>query len=114
MHKKLAKDGLVILAVNTDDPKDKKTRDNVIGVLQKTMHEKLAKDDPPPFPTANLNIEAEEYQKRFKVAGWPCVYVFNRDNLYVKKLPLWKGDDLIEDVDYDVIDKVVEEQLKKK
>jgi hypothetical protein len=45
----------------------------------------------------------------------PGAFVFNRDNRHVKKLPRVdaKGEP-VEDFDYDVIDKVVAEQLLKK
>jgi hypothetical protein len=66
------------------------------------------------FPNFILDIPQEEWQQKLKVDGPPCIYVFNKDNRFVKKLPVndAKGEP-VEKVDFAVIDKVVADLLKK-
>lgn len=107
MHSKYAKDGLEVIAVNIDDPRDTKTRDKVVQLLT----EKLKV----PYTTLNVDPKSADLEKKLQSMGQvPVAYVFNRDNQYVKKLPVFddKGDE-VEEVDYGVIEAVVANLLKK-
>ncbi len=106
MHEKYGKDGLVILTVTLDDPKDAKTRALSEGFLAKVK---------PPFRTLNLNATPEKLPPTLNFNGFPGAFVFNRQNQYVKKLPLIdpKGEP-IEDFDYDVLMKAAITALDKK
>lgn len=107
MHSKYAKDGLEIVSVTVDDPDDAKTRANVV----KFLHNKLKA----PFLTVNLDPKSADWAKKLNVLGVPALYVFNRDNQYVKKLPLLddKGEEK-EELDYDVAEKAVAALINKK
>lgn len=107
MHSKYAKDGLEILGVTVDDPADAKTRDKVVAFLR----------DKVKAPFANVNLDTAktpDWDKKVRTNGVPCVFVFNRDNQYVKQLPLLdaKGDEK-EEMDYDAVEKAVAELMKK-
>jgi hypothetical protein len=108
MHSKHGKGGLEIVSVTLDDPRDRdaaKTRERVIRFL----NEKIK----PTFPSVNLDIRAEDREKKFKTGSVPIVYVFNRDNRYVMKLPLVNDKGEEEEVDYDAIEKAVANLIKK-
>jgi hypothetical protein len=106
MHERYAKDGLVILTVTLDDPKDAKTRASSEGFLAKVK---------PPFKTLNLDATPEKLPPTLNFNGFPGAFVFNRQNRYVKKLPLIdaKGEP-IEEFDYDVLTKAATTALEKK
>jgi hypothetical protein len=98
MHKKYAKDGLVAISVTLDDPDSKEDRANALDFLQKadaTQQNFL------------LNEAPEVWQEKLKITGPPCVYVFNRDNQWVKKLEGFKDSG-----DHEAIEKLVVELLK--
>jgi len=110
MHKKYAKDGLEIITVSGEDPKDKGTpaeRKKIVARLNelKATWRHVELDSPP-----------DEWQKKLRVNGVPCIYVFNRNNQFVKKQPVLdaKTDEELESVDYDVINKTVSNLFKKK
>jgi len=105
MQQKYGKDGLVVLGVLLDDPKDATLRADGLKYLDKVK---------PPFENVYLDAKMEEWQKKLRINGYPGVYVFNRDNHHVKKLPVLddKGEEK-EEVDYDVIDRVVANLMKK-
>jgi hypothetical protein len=108
MHKKYAKDGLVAVSVALDDTKDEnfpKVRERIQKFLDKQGAE---------FPNLILAAPSEEWTRNLKIDGPPAVFVFNRENRWVKRLPLVddKGR-LIEDVNYATVEKVVQELLKK-
>jgi len=105
MHDKYGKDGLVILGVLLDDPKDKTLRADGLKYLAKVK---------PPFENLYLDAPPEVWQKKLRIDGYPGVYVFDRDNRHVKKLPVLdeKGEEK-EPVDYDVVEKAVADLMKK-
>jgi hypothetical protein len=107
MHDKYAKQGLVILTVTIDNPKNAAARADVEKFLAKKV---------PPFRTLNLDADPEKLPPPVNFGGEvPAGFVFNRDNRYVKKLPLFdaKGEPT-EFFDYDVMEKAVSEALQKK
>jgi hypothetical protein len=105
MHDKYSKDGLVVTGVLLDDPKDARMRADGLKYLGKQK---------PSFENLYLDEKEELWKAKLRIDGFPGVYVFNRDNRYVKKLPVLddKGETK-EEVDYDVVEKVVADLLKK-
>ena len=69
----------------------------------------------PPFRSFALDLAPEKQPATLQFNGVPGVFVFNRDNRYVLKLPALdaKGN-TIEEFDYAAIEKVVAEQIQKK
>jgi prolyl-tRNA synthetase len=106
MHSKYGKDGLDVVAVTLDDPRDTRTRDKVIAFLRDKVKAT--------FTNVNLDPKSADWEKKLRTNGVPCIFVFNRDNQYVKKLPVLddKGEEK-EEVDYDVIEKTVANLMKK-
>jgi hypothetical protein len=107
MQKAHQKDGLVVLTVATDDPKDKKTLASTVTLLDKLDA---------PFRSVVLDLQKKEWTKKFRMpdGSWPGVFVFNREGKYVLKLPTYDKDDAIkEEVDYDKVEKAVREQTRK-
>jgi thiol-disulfide isomerase/thioredoxin len=100
LHNKYAADGLVAVSVSLDDPADQKVRQKVLEFLEKRKAE---------FTNLILDEPSEFWQMKLKIDGPPCVYVYNRDNKIAKKLPAGEN----EPVDYQVIEKLVMELLKK-
>ena len=107
MHEKYGKNGLVILTVTVDDPKDAAARAAVEKFLAKKSY---------PFRTMNLDGDQEKLPTLDFGGGVPGVFVFDRDNRYVKKLPLYDRDrkETVEEFDYDLIEKAVAGALQKK
>ena len=106
MHNKHAKDGLVVLSVLLDDPRDKDQRKDTEQYLGKQK---------PPFETVFLDEKQEFWTKKLRIFVYPRVFVFNREGLHVKNLPvLDEKDDEKEPVDYDVVEKTTEQLLTKK
>ena len=105
MHEKYGKDGLVVYSVLLDDPKD--------AGLRATGDKYLAKIKVP-FPIVYLDMPPAEWSKKLRLNAYPGAFVFNRANKYVKKMPETndKGDQ--DEVDYDVIEKIVQSLLKEK
>ena len=83
MHDKYGKDGLVILTVTLDNPRDAKVRASVERYLGR-----LFKDRKAPFRTLNLDANPDRLPPTLNFNGFPGAFVFNRANRYVKKLPL--------------------------
>jgi hypothetical protein len=107
MQNKHAKDGLVVLGVTLDGSKDAQARELALAFLEK---QKV------PFRNVALDVDPAKLPSTLNFGGAvPAAFVFNRDNRHVKKLPLLdaKGEP-VEDFDYEAIDKVVAELLKKK
>src|SRR5262245_47286045 len=107
MLDKHGKDGLVALGVTLDDPKDEKARASVMKYL---AQKKIT------FPNVHLDADPEKRPKTLDFGGSvPGAFVFNRANQHALKLPRVdaKGEP-IEDFDYDKIDKVILEELKRK
>lgn len=97
MHRKYGKDGFVALSVALDDPNDKDIRGEVDQFLTKKQAT---------FTNLILEAKPEEWQEKLKIDAVPCVYVFNQENRFVKKL-------VGETVDYKVIEAEVARLLKK-
>ncbi len=105
LQEKYGKDGLVVLSVALDDPHNAETRNAALGCLERNK---------PPFRSFALDLVPEKHPATLQFNGVPGVFVFNRDNRYVLKLPaLDARGNTIEDFDYAAIEKVVAEQLKK-
>jgi hypothetical protein len=80
MHGKHGKDGLVVFTVTLDAPNDTKARQKVEAFL---ASKKL------PFRTVNLDHDPQKPPPAVDFGGGvPGVFVFNRDNRHVLKLPL--------------------------
>jgi len=99
LHDKFAKEGLVTISVSLDDPASKEAHERALKFLQARGAA---------FTNLLLDEPAAVWQAKLKVQGPPCVYVLNRDNRIVKKLPV--GD---EEVNYAEIEKTVVQWLKK-
>lgn len=106
MHSKYGKDGLDVLGVTVDDPADAKTRDRAVAFLRDKVKAT--------FPNVNLDPKSADWEKKLKTNGVPCVYVFNRDNQFVMKLPVLndKGEEK-EEVNYDAVEAAVANLMKK-
>ena len=87
MHRKYAKDGLVVISVNLDPLKDDEgkdksaeARDNALGFLKSKN-----------ATMTNLLLDApqEVWQTRFDMVGPPTIYVFDRQGRWVR----FKSDD---------------------
>jgi hypothetical protein len=109
MLDKYGKDGLAVIGVTLDAPKETKARENAAKFLEKLK-----------VPFRNFALDVPEDKRPAPLgfiskAGVPGVFVFNRDNRYVKKLPVLDAkDEPIEPVDPAVIEKIIAEQIKKK
>jgi hypothetical protein len=83
MHKKYGTDGFAAVSVSLDpDPADEKVRGRVLKFLEKQGAT---------FTNLILDEEPEVWEKRLKIDGPPCVYVFSRDGGIALKQ---SGDDL--------------------
>jgi hypothetical protein len=106
MHDKYGKDGLEVLTVITDEPKDAKSSANA----RKFLAEKLKAK----FRSVQVDINTFDYDKKISSLNVPAAFVFNRDNLWVKRLPSFDDKGMVkEEVDYDLIEKAVAELMKK-
>jgi len=99
MHHKYGKDGLVAVSVSLDPPADAKQLKRVEEFLEKQKAT---------FTNLVLDAPAEEYQKKLRFDGPPCIYLFDRTNRIVGKWPV----NVEEAVDYGAIEKRVIELLK--
>jgi thiol-disulfide isomerase/thioredoxin len=106
LHQKYAKDGFVAVSVSVDNPDDPRARARAEEFLRKQGAA---------FPNWLLKARPEEWQKKLKSETVPVIFVFDRRNRLVKKLPVLddKGDEK-EPVDYQAIERLVVELLKKK
>jgi hypothetical protein len=109
VHKKWNKDGLEVITVMVDDPDDKPVRKSNVDTVTRRG------------ATVFRNVYMEKgfaWDKKLNVLGVPAIYVFNRDNRYVKKLPILdeKGDEkeFLDEAGYDAVEKVVEGLMKRK
>jgi thiol-disulfide isomerase/thioredoxin len=97
LHNKYGAKGVVAVSVALDDPGNRETR----GAIERFLTRQQAY-----FLNVILDAQPEEWQRRLKIVGPPCVYVFNQDNNIVQKL----NDDAI---DYDKIEAEVVKLLHK-
>ena len=103
MHKKYGGKDFVAISVNLDDPHDAKAREKV----QKFLDKQKAT-----FTNVMLDAKPEVWQEKLKIDGPPCVYVFDRDNHFVKKLPVISAkDDEAEPAEYSVVAPLVAKLL---
>lgn len=95
MHKKYAKDGLVIITCSLDEP-EKGVEERVRKILK--QHN---------LTTTNLLLdeEMELWQERLHALSYPIIFVFNRKGR-------WKQ--FKDTIDYDKIEQTVKEFLKAK
>jgi hypothetical protein len=98
MQKKYAKDGVVAVSVNLDDPNEEGVKEKIKKYLvsQKATFTNLILDEPP-----------DVWQKKLKFDGPPCVFVFDRDGKMAKKFDSGEKYE-------DEIEKFVVDLLKKK
>ena len=103
MQKKYAGKGLVAISVNLDDPHDANARAKVQAFLEKQKAT---------FTNVMLDAKPEVWQEKLKIDGPPCIYVFDRDNHFVKKLPVISDKESeAESADYSVVEKYVAQLL---
>ncbi len=93
MQKKYAKDGVVAVSVNLDDPNKDAVKDKIKKFLvsQKATFTNLILDEPP-----------DVWQKKLKFDGPPCVFVFDRDGKIAKKFD--SGEKYEDDIEKFVVD----------
>lgn len=106
MHEKYGKDGLEVLTVITDDPKEARSSANA----RKFLAEKLKVK----FRSVQVDINTFDFDKKINSLGVPAAFLFNRDNLWVNRWPSFDDKGMVvEEVDYDLIEKAVSGQMKK-
>src|SRR5262245_43693409 len=100
MHKKYAREGLVIVAVTLDEAGDKESRDNIRGFLAKTQANfiNLLLDEPDAF-----------WEKKLHFTLPPCYFVFNRAGKWTQ----FRGEDG-DGVDYKAMDALILSELRNK
>jgi hypothetical protein len=106
---KYGKDGLAVLGVTLDNPKEIKAHESVrTWLAQKKV----------PFRNVVLDVDPDKRPPSLRAVtqiGVPGAFVFNRSGQYVKKLPLIDAkDEPVEEMDYDTIEKVVAGEIKKR
>jgi hypothetical protein len=99
MRNKYAGKDFVAVSVNLDDPHNANAREKVLKFLEKQKAT---------FTNVMLDAKPEVWQEKLKIDGPPCIYVFDRDNRFVKKLPVLsdKPEDT-EPAEYSIVEKVV-------
>src|SRR5579859_7646665 len=99
MHRKYAGKDFVAISVNLDDPNDAKARAKVQKFLEKQKAT---------FTNVMLDAKPEVWQEKLKIDGPPCIYVFDRDNRFVKKLPVLSDKPSeTEAADYSIVEPIV-------
>jgi thiol-disulfide isomerase/thioredoxin len=98
MQKKYAKDGVVAISVNLDDPNEDGVKDKVKKYL---VSEKAT------FTNLILDEKPDVWQKKLKIEGPPAIFVFDRDGKIAKKFDSGEKYE-------DEIEKVIVDLLKKK
>ena len=78
LHKKYAKDGLVVVSVSLDPIDDSASQTNALRFLKKADAE---------FTNLYLDEPSELWQKKLGINGPPCYYVFNRAGQWTKFEP---------------------------
>ena len=97
MQKKYAKDGVVAISVSLDNPNEEGVKENV----QKYLTSQKAA-----FANLILDEKIEFWQKKLKIEGPPCIFVFDREGKVAKKYDSGEK--------YDVVEKLVVDLLQKK
>jgi hypothetical protein len=94
MHKKHAKDGLVIISVSIDSADDK-------ADAEKFLRSKGAS-----FTNLILDEPAEVFQRKLRFSATPCYYVFSRNGRWTQ----FRGEE--QAIDYRAMDRLIEELLQ--
>jgi hypothetical protein len=97
MQKKYANDGVVAMSVSLDNPNEDGVKEKVLKYL---TSQKAA------FTNLILDEKIEVWQKKLKIEGPPCIFVFDRDGKVAKKFDSGEK--------YDEVEKLVVDLLKKK
>jgi hypothetical protein len=97
MQKKYAKDGVVAVSVSLDNPNEEGVQEKVRKYL---VSQKAS------FTNLILDENVEVWQKKLKIEGPPCIFVFDKDGKIAKKFDSGEG--------YDEVEKLVADLLKKK
>jgi hypothetical protein len=106
MHDKYAKEGFEIIAVATDKATDEKALARAREFLQSKLKV--------PFLAAHVDGTTFDYEKKISTEGVPAVFVFDRDNRWVQRLPsLDEKGNVKDEVDYDLIEQTVAKLMKK-
>src|SRR5262245_12252747 len=96
LHQKYAKSGLAAVSVSLDDPSDAEAKQRVIDFLtaqKATCRNVLLTDSP------------KVWQAKWKIAGPPCVFLFDRQGKLINR---WED----KDIDYLAIERRMAELLK--
>ncbi len=99
MHKKYAKDGVVVITVSVDAADDKKAALEILQKQKATTRNFL------------LNEEPEFWQEKWKINGPPALFIFDREGKRVAKLD---SDDPEKKYNHDSIEKAVRELVQAK
>lgn len=107
MHNSLAKDGFEVLSVLIDPAKETRA----VTAARAFLKDKLKV----PFPSVHVDGTTFDYERKISSEGVPAVFVFNREGKWVQKYPTLSpdGTKILQEVDYDVIEKQVRDLLKK-
>jgi thiol-disulfide isomerase/thioredoxin len=100
MHKKHAKEGLVVVSVSLDPIDDPASRNDALAFLKKAGAE---------FTNLYLEEPADFWQKKLGFPGPPCYFVFNRQGQWTKFEAV--GD---APVDYEAMEKFIVVRLQEK
>src|SRR4051812_31969701 len=111
MLDKYGKDGLVVLTLTIDESDDEKDRADYRDKTRKFLSEKKF-----PFATYDLDFDRAKPPAPLTFsAGTPRVFVFNRDNQYLARLPVVdENRNPIKEAEPDEIEKAIAEAVRKK
>lgn len=98
MHTRYAKDGLVAISVAL-------TTDDTVGTDEYNRIAKFLNKSNATIRNFVLDEPGELWQKKLGINGPPCIYLFDKDNRFVKKM-------VEDDVDFAVLEKTIRELLK--
>jgi hypothetical protein len=112
MHEKYGKDGLVVLTVTMDEATEDTQEER--AQHRKSVETFLTKAKLP-FRTYNLDFDPKKPPPTLAfTSGVPRVFVFNRDNQYLLRLPVVDKDrEVVTDVTEAAIEKAIAEAVKK-
>jgi len=97
MHKKYARQGLVVVTVALDDASNEKVKASLLKFLRNVEAT---------FTNLVLDEKEDVWTKRLGIEGYPAMFVFNRDGKYQKLLAPDIDDELAN------VEKLVVEWLK--
>lgn len=106
MHDKYTKEGFEVIAVATDKTSEVKALARAREFLQSKLKV--------PFLAVHVDSTTFDYDKKISTEGVPAVFIFDRDNRWVQRLPSFDDKGNVKDeVDYDLIEQTVATLLKK-